>query len=233
MTIPLKSGSTVVFIGDSITDCGRDREDRDSLGNGFVSLAAARFTATRPHTPVRFVNRGISGDRAIDLRERWSRDCLALKPDVVSVLVGINDVWRRFDSNDPTPAEVFENHYRHVLEQTAQHGARLIMMEPFLLPVTEDQQQWQQDLGEKSAVVRVLAKEFAATLIPTQRLMSEAADSTSTPSALAADGVHPTPAAYPGLAGDGGDAVRRRRQRRGIPPTRLTATRVDEPRDHE
>ncbi|MGW3510079.1 SGNH/GDSL hydrolase family protein [Streptomyces sp. NPDC000994] len=200
MTITLKSGSTVVFIGDSITDSGRDREDPDSLGSGFAALAAARFTAADARTPVRFVNRGISGNRAVDLRERWHQDCLTLEPDVVSFMIGINEVWRRFDSNNPTPDAVFEGHCRHILEQTADHGAQLIMMEPFLLPVSAEQRQWRDELEGKLAVVRGLAKEFSATLIPTDALMTEAAIAAGGPDALAHDGVHPTPKGHSVLA---------------------------------
>lgn len=197
---PIPSGSTILFIGDSITDCHRDRQDPDSLGDGFAALAAAGFAAANPRTPVRFLNRGIGGDRAVDLRGRWRRDCLDLEPDVVSIMIGINEVWRRYDRADPTSSPAFEADYRDVLERTAKLGARLIMMEPFLLPVDDAQRTWREDLDEKLTVVRALAEDFGATLIPTDRLMTDAAESAGGPDVLAADGVHPTPAGHAVLA---------------------------------
>lgn len=199
-----------MFIGDSITDCGRDRADPDSLGDGYAAMAAARFTAAHPDAAVRFVNRGISGNCAADLRGRWNRDCLDLKPDVVSILIGINEVSRRFDRDDPTPSSVFEVHCRHILEAATAHGAQLIMMEPFLLPVDEDQKQWVEEFAEKLAVIRDLAQTFNATLIPTSTLMTNAAASAGGPAEIAGDGIHPTPAGHAVLANAWLAAVRPR-----------------------
>jgi lysophospholipase L1-like esterase len=199
MTVHLAAGSTVLFIGDSVTDCGRDRADPGSLGDGFPALVAADFARAHPDAGIRFVNRGISGNRAADLRERWERDCLRLEPDVVSILIGINEVWRRYDSEDPTPTEVFEDNYRNILKRAAEQGPQLIMMEPFLLPVRADQLEWREDLDPKLAAVRGLAAEFDATLIATDGLLTRAA-ATDGPGTLAADGVHPTPAGHALLA---------------------------------
>jgi acyl-CoA thioesterase-1 len=200
VTVQIEPGSTVVFIGDSITDCGRDRSAPDSLGDGYAALAAATFTAAHPGAAVRFVNRGISGNCAVDLRGRWNRDCLDLKPDVVSILIGINEVSRRFDRDDPTPSSVFEDHCHHILEEAANHTAQLIMMEPFLLPVNEDQMRWRSEFDEKLAVVRGVARKFNATLIATSDLMAEEAASAGGPGAVAGDGIHPTPAGHAVLA---------------------------------
>lgn len=200
MTVEIQPGGTVVFIGDSITDCGRDRADPDSLGDGYAALAAAAFTAAHPGAGVRFVNRGIGGNCAVDLRKRWDRDCLDLEPGVVSIMVGINEVSRRFDRDDPTPNPVFEDHYRHLLEQTANHAAQLVLLEPFLLPVNEEQERWRGEFEDKVAVVRVLARKFDATLIATDALMTGEAAAAGGPGALAGDGIHPTPAGHAVLA---------------------------------
>jgi len=200
VTVQIKPGDTVVFIGDSITDCGRDRADAGSLGDGFVALAAGMFAAAHPAAAVRFVNRGISGNCAVDLRGRWDRDCLDLEPDVVSILVGINEVSRRFDRDDPTPNAVFEEHCRHILERTANRGAQLILMEPFLLPVDEEQRRWRGEFDEKLAVVRALAEKFDLTLIATHELMTREAAAAGGPGVLAGDGIHPSPAGHAVLA---------------------------------
>ncbi|MBN1934484.1 MAG: GDSL family lipase, partial [Anaerolineae bacterium] len=129
----------VLFQGDSITDAGRSRENDVDLGRGYAALVAAWFGAAWPEKRARFVNRGISGNRAKDLAARWQPDCLALKPNLVSILIGINDTWRRYDRNDPTSAEAFEVSYRAILTQVRdQLGARLVICEPFLLPVPDD-----------------------------------------------------------------------------------------------
>src|SRR5690349_8764111 len=118
----IADNATVLFQGDSITDAGR-RESSDGMGFGYANLAAAWFSALYPEKRVRFINRGISGNRAADLVARWKADCLDLKPDWVSILIGINDTWRRYDSGDATSVEVYEANYRNILTQTQASGA--------------------------------------------------------------------------------------------------------------
>ena len=142
---------------------------------------------------MRFVNRGISGNRVKDLRARWDKDCIDLKPDWVSILIGINDTWRRYDSNDPTSVDSFEADYRHILERVKNElDAGLIICEPFVLPFPEDRNAWREDLDPKIAVVRKLAREFEAIFIPLDGILA-AASAVREPAFWAADGVHPTP----------------------------------------
>ena len=174
----------IVFIGDSITDSGRRDDPPDYLGEGYVRIVAERL-ATR-----RVINVGISGNRAIDLRDRWDIDVVALKPDILSVFVGVNDTWRRYDSNDPTTAAAFEENYRACLADVG-GASRVILVEPFLVPVSEDQEHWREDLDEKRAVVARLAVEFGAGFVPLQSLLGVAAEDHGA-AAIAFDGVHPT-----------------------------------------
>ena len=102
----IKKGSKILFQGDSITDSGRDREN-DTLGFGYVNYISAFFQSMYPEHGCTFINRGISGNRSSDLCERWTRDCIDLRPDVLSIMIGINDTWRKFDSNDPTTIRSF------------------------------------------------------------------------------------------------------------------------------
>ncbi|GAA4853982.1 SGNH/GDSL hydrolase family protein [Paenibacillus vulneris] len=191
----IQQGDTVLFQGDSITDAKRVRDDGNDLGKGYALMAAAQYGSLYPEQQVRFVNRGISGNRVKDLQARWQADCLDLKPDVVSIYIGINDTWRRYDRNDPTSAEQYESGYRSLLEQTAKLGARLVLVEPFVLPVPEDRKQWREDLDPKIQVVRELAREFGARLVPLDGLFAQA--STRADSAYwAPDGVHPSPAGH-------------------------------------
>jgi len=180
----------IVFIGDSITDAGR-REDPEKLGGGYVRLIADRLAARGDSRPI--INSGISGNRIGDLRERWEHDVLDQHPGTLSVYVGVNDTWRRYDANEPTSAEHFESVYRSMLDEArALWQPRIVLVEPFVVPVTEAQQRWGvEDLDEKREVVASLATEFAAAFVPLQTIMSIAAKSDGAAS-LAADGVHPT-----------------------------------------
>ena len=173
-----------VFAGDSITDAHRDRDDITSLGDGYVSLLADELDG-------HVINVGISGNRAVDLRGRWGADVLAHSPEVLTVYVGVNDTWRRYDRDDETTAAVFEEHLRAVLD-TVPAGTRVILMEPFLLPVDEAQHGWLGDLDGKRAVVTRLADEYGTGFVPLHRVLTDAAG--DQPASLAADGVHPTPA---------------------------------------
>lgn len=189
-------GDLVLFQGDSITDAGRDRENPEHPGCGYAMLAASWFQALYPEKNVRFLNRGISGNRVVDLEARWQTDCLDLQPTWVSILIGINDTWRRYDNNDPTNAGAYEKAYRRLLERTIAPGnAHLILCEPFVLPVPVDREQWREDLDLKIAVVRKLARQYGALYIPFDGIFARAA-TLREPAFWAADGVHPTNAGH-------------------------------------
>ncbi len=192
MTTQIEEGSLVLFQGDSITDAGRDYSDPLSMGDGYAQMAASRFD----DSGIRFLNRGISGNRAVDLQLRWDRDCLALKPDWVSIMIGVNDAWRRYDSNDPTSCDSFTQSYRDILTRTRdQLGARLIILEPFVLPVSSYIESFRADLDPKIEATRLLAGEFDAIYAPLDTLFTQAI-STHRPEYWSQDGVHPTPAGH-------------------------------------
>ncbi|MFW6304051.1 MAG: SGNH/GDSL hydrolase family protein [Candidatus Sumerlaeota bacterium] len=191
--VPLiEAGQTVLFQGDSITDAGRNREDGNHLGFGYANMAAAWYSALHPEMKVTFLNRGISGNRAHDLVKRWDEDCIDLQPDWVSILIGINDVWRRYDNDDPTSAEDFERDYTDILQRTRENtDARLILCEPFVLHTAPDREAWREDLDPKIEVVSHLAKEFGAMYVSFDWLFAAAAAKRQ-PAFWAHDGVHPT-----------------------------------------
>ncbi|MDR1669216.1 MAG: SGNH/GDSL hydrolase family protein [Oscillospiraceae bacterium] len=199
---PLLS-KTVLFQGDSITDCNRDRSNTDSLGDGYVKRIADVYHTLFPGSGTVFLNRGVSGDRARNLLERYETDLLALKPDVLSVLIGINDVWRRYDNGDPTSCEDFSRSYRLLLTQVKRDLPRtkIILLEPFVLYALPDRRAWREDLDPKIQAVRELANEFADVYIPLDGLLaSDVAKGVPTES-LASDGVHPTDLGHAMLAG--------------------------------
>lgn len=188
----VKDDATILFQGDSVTDCGRSRENLSDLALGYPGIIAAILNAKHPQNKLTFINRGVSGNRVKDLKARWTEDCVALKPDLVSILIGINDTWRRYDSNDATSAEEYKETYREILARVKNEtGAKLIVLEPFVLPFPEDRKAWRVDLDPKIAAAREVAVEFGAVYIPLDGIF--AAASTGKPHAFwAADGVHPT-----------------------------------------
>jgi lysophospholipase L1-like esterase len=192
----INANDRILFTGDSVTDCGRIRENPEHLGAGYAALTAAHLQARLASPQLKIFNRGVSGDRACNLLQRVEPDLLALQPTVVSILIGINDTWRRFDSNDTTEAAAFEQDYRSLLEKIAKHlKARVVLLEPFLLHVPEDRYAWREDLNPKIDVVRKLAVEFGAELLPLDGLFAQAA--TQAPATYwLADGVHPTAAGH-------------------------------------
>jgi lysophospholipase L1-like esterase len=191
VSILLDPRRTVVFAGDSVTDCGR-RTDPSGLGDGYVRELSDELGERRPA----IVNAGISGNRAADLAARWSADVLAHDPSLVSILIGINDTWRRYDENDPTTPEDFEASYRSLLDPLS---CPVVLMEPFLLPVKDGQEEWREDLDPKLEVVRKLAVEYGAILVPTDVELTKQAASAGA-ATLAGDGVHPTAAGHRALA---------------------------------
>ena len=192
MSIRIPEGGTVLFQGDSITDCGRSRRDDGQLGEGYANMVAAWYTAAHSKRRVRFLNRGVSGSRMNDLQRRWQIDCIDLRPNVLSILIGINDVCRRYDCGDPTSCDAFEAGYRDLLSRVRDklHGG-LLLLEPFLVPTSPSQEIWHEDLDPKRAVVRELAEEFDATFVPLQQIFRDASGR-SAPAFWATDGVHPS-----------------------------------------
>jgi lysophospholipase L1-like esterase len=194
----LPDEGTLLFYGDSITDCGRDYKTPDALGGGYVSFIRAQLGCRRPSVNRRVLNMGINGNCIYDLEKRLETDVLAHSPAVVTILIGINDTWRRFDSNITSSAVDFRDTYRRILGQIVARVTprpQLVLMEPFVLPYPEDRRGWRFDLDPRITVVRDLAVEFQADLIPLDGMFSAAA--TRAPASYwLGDGVHPTPAGH-------------------------------------
>ena len=192
----ISQGDLVLFQGDSITDAKRDRSI-DSLGTGYVYIAASLFSALYPEKQVRFMNRGISGNRVVDLQDRWEEDCLNLQPDVLSIMIGINDCWRRYDRNLHTTTDSYLQGYRRLLERVRENlsATKLVLLEPFLVPALPEQKEWREDLDPKIQAVRELAREFGAIYVPLDGLFA-AACTRREPGFWAPDGVHPSPAGH-------------------------------------
>ncbi len=156
-----EKNSVILFQGDSITDAGRNKGDENDLGSGYPAIVKKILDKRYPELNIRVINRGISGNRAIDLVGRWRKDCIDLKPYYVSILIGVNDTWRRYDSNDPTNDADFKDRYKTIIEDTLKNtSAKLILLNPYLLDVNENVTRMREDLCGKQRIVRDLAYEY-------------------------------------------------------------------------
>ena len=191
-----KKRSRILFQGDSITDMNRGRDERDRnhyLGHSYVYLIAARLGADMPETALDFYNRGISGHKVADLRNRWQTDTIDMKPDLLSILIGINDV------EAGVSPESFEKDYRYILDTSrkANPDLRLVLLEPFILQSgrLQDQQVWKSRRAATDklrTVVAQLADQYDVVFIKTQNIFDSAADAVS-PEYWMWDGIHPLP----------------------------------------
>jgi lysophospholipase L1-like esterase len=196
MITPFKENDLILFTGDSITDGGRNRSDPQSLGEGYVDRVAARLGLDHPEMKLRFRNTGIGGDRTCDLLARWTADCIDLQPEWVSILVGINNTWRRYDSNDPTPDPIFESEYRALLTRVkSETSARIVLCSPFLVHVDDRIGRMREDLDPKIGIIRKLADEFDAIWVDFDAAFISA-QRRHIPAYWAEDGVHPSDAGH-------------------------------------
>jgi acyl-CoA thioesterase-1 len=190
----LQPDSRIVFYGDSITDAGRSRDEtrpNEGLGSGYAAMVAARLGYELADWNLQFWNRGISGNRVYDLEERLESDVLALEPDAVSILIGINDTWRRYDSNVPSPIGDFSASYGRVIEKLQSSGAQVLVLEPFLLPVPPDRAAWREDLSPRIDAARDLARAHGCAYVPLDGLFAQASARRASAFWLP-DGVHPS-----------------------------------------
>ncbi|HHU70748.1 MAG TPA: SGNH/GDSL hydrolase family protein [Clostridiales bacterium] len=189
-----KDGQVVLFQGDSITDCGRNREDEKSLGNGYANKIVEIYNNLFPEHKVTFINKAISGDRSKDLLDRYEKDIRDIRPDFISIMIGINDVWRKFDSNDPTSTEQFKANYRKVLSSIKREcpDTKIMILEPYVLDTLEDRKQWYDTLDPIIRAVRDLAQEYADYYLPVEGILHSYISKGIQKEKIAADGVHPT-----------------------------------------
>jgi lysophospholipase L1-like esterase len=195
--VKIARGSKLLFIGDSITDCGRAQPAGeglfDALGRGYVAQVDALLGAVRPELGIRVVNQGASGNTVRDLKARWQRDVMDLKPDGLSVMIGINDVWRQFDSPRQTEIHVTLPEYEQTLAELVDRSQPtvegMVLMTPFYIePNRDDAMRAQMD--RYGAVVRKIAEHRHTLFVDTQAAFDEVL-AHYYPATLAWDRVHP------------------------------------------
>jgi len=196
----LHDGDLILFQGDSITDGGRARTGNDMnhiMGQDYAYLLAAHIGADIPERNIRFLNRGISGERVVDLAMRWHEDTIALKPNILSILVGIND---QFGSKGPITAEEYEAAYDKMLAETiaALPTTKIVLGEPFLLPVGKHVANYTQEMAElkkRQAAVARLGTKYHLPVIHYQQVF-DGAQAHAPAAYWCWDGIHPTYAGH-------------------------------------
>ncbi len=182
----------IVFQGDSVTDAGRDKRNYHHMGNGYAKFASELIAEAHPDVEFEFINFGIGGNRTSELFDRFYADALVFEPDVISILIGVNDVWHRHDAHHiaTTDAQT-ETNYRALLERIKRESnAKILMMTPYIL----DHESVQHMRGEVDAInvfIKELAAEFADAFVPLDELFAEALKTQPQPLYYSADGVHP------------------------------------------
>jgi len=198
----LESGGVVLFQGDSITDAGRNRQSNgpnnwSGLGRGYPYLLAGALLADHPEAQLKVYNRGISGNKVPDLAARWQQDAVALKPNVLSILVGVNDIWHKLGGRYDGTVEDYRTGYRALLKQTLQEipGVQIVICEPFVLRCGAVGDNWFPEFDQRRAVAKELADELKLCFVPFQPMFDEATKQ-APPRYWAGDGVHPTLAGH-------------------------------------
>ncbi len=195
----------ILFQGDSITEWNRNLNDPDDLGNGYVSVASRLIAEAFPNEKFTFINRGISGHRTWELLARWQKDTIDIQPDIMTLMIGVNDCWRRYDQDNPTSAEDYEKNLRALLDDVKNKtNAKLVLIEPFL--VHEDTDLWREDLHLKINACRRVARDYADIYIPMDGYIA-AMCVEQPPEHWSADGVHLTDAGIERMAMYVADAV--------------------------
>ena len=182
----------ILFQGDSITDAGRDKRNYHDLGNGYPKYAAEALWAACPDTDFEFINFGISGNRTGQLFDRLYEDAIAFQPDVISILIGINDIWHRYSVARVATTDLqIETNYRAILERLKKEtNAKIVILAPYVLDA-ETADYLKEDLARILVIIRKLAEEYADVFIPLDVLFDEAMKTQPEPLYYSGDGVHP------------------------------------------
>jgi lysophospholipase L1-like esterase len=196
----IEPGDVVLFQGDSITDAKRDRKKTEAnsaegMGTGYAWMAASQILVDTPSANLKMYNRGISGNKVVQLAERWQVDCLDLKPNVLSILIGVNDFAHALKGDYKGTVETYEADYRTLIKRTKESlpDVKLIICEPFALKAGNVNEKWFPGYDGYLAAAKKIAEEFQARWVPFQK-MFDIASEVAAPANWAADGVHPTTA---------------------------------------
>ena len=197
--INLKKNHNILFQGDSITDAGRDKKNQvpnqqKAFGRGYAWMAASNLLVGQPELGLTIHNRGISGNKVHQLADRWERDCLELKPDILSILIGVNDIWHGLNGKYKGTVETYEKDFLALMERTnkALPNTKFVICEPFVLKCGAVNDKWFPEFDKYRASARKVADQNGAVFVPFQSMFDQAVKY-APPAHWAGDGVHPSP----------------------------------------
>ena len=202
--VKLEPNSVVLFQGDSITDAGRDRRQQGKanaargMGSGYPMLIGCELLRDYPQQSLQIYNRGISGHKVPDLAARWTKDCLDLKPAVLSVLIGVNDIWHKLNGRYDGTVEQYQEGFLKLLQQTreALPETTLVVCEPFVLRCGAVKDNWFPEFDQRREAAAQVAKEMKTLWVPFQSMFDAAVEAGVEPNYWAGDGVHPSMAGH-------------------------------------
>jgi lysophospholipase L1-like esterase len=197
--ITLKKDAVVLFQGDSITDAGRKRDKMDAnnagaLGDGYAFLAAAQLLKLFPDKNLKIFNKGVSGNKVYQLAERWEEDCIQLQPDVLSILIGVNDFWHTLTGGYKGTIKTYRDDFTALLDRTKQKfpAVQLVIGEPFaVIGVKAVDEKWYPAFNDYRAASKEIADKYEAAYIPYQSIFDKA-QKEAPGSYWTGDGVHPS-----------------------------------------
>jgi len=196
--ISISQDSTILFQGDSITDAGRDKKNQlanqqKAFGGGYAWMAASHLLIGSPQLSLTIYNRGISGNKVHQLAGRWDKDCLDLKPDVLSILIGVNDIWHGLNGSYDGTVKTYEEDLLTLMERTrkALPKTQFVICEPFVLRCGAVNTKWFPEFDNYRASAKRIAGKYNAVFVPFQSLFDEAVKY-APPNHWAGDGVHPS-----------------------------------------
>lgn len=201
--VAVNEGSVILFQGDSITDARRSKKDpqanhAQSLGYGYPAHIGGGLLRDHAGKGLVVHNRGISGNKVPDLDKRWQEDCLDLKPDILSILIGVNDIWHKLNGRYDGTAEVYRDGFTALLERTrtALPETAFVICEPFVLKCGAVDESWFPDFETRRAYAEEVAEKAGAIWVPFQQEFDKAVAAGTTPEYWATDGVHPSLAGH-------------------------------------
>lgn len=198
--LTINKGDVILFQGDSITDAGRNREnlkpnDGNAFGNGYAFMAASTLLNKYADKDIKVYNRGISGNRVPDLINRWQTDALDLKPNILSIMIGVNDFWRTMDSGAKNSPEQYKAQFKELLDKTkaALPDVKLIIIEPFgVKNVKHVTDAWYPEFPKYLNAAKEIAQEYGAIFLPYQTIFDQGLKRNKDGGYWTTDGVHTT-----------------------------------------
>lgn len=201
--LQLNQGDTVLFQGDSITDAQREKKrkaanDGRAMGRGYPLLIGCELLRDNPTLNLKVYNRGISGNRVPSLQQRWVKDCIDLKPNVLSILVGVNDIWHKMNGKYDGTTETYRTGFTELLADTKRQlpECKIVICEPFALRVGAVKDSWYPEFDDRRQVAREVCDAAGALWVPFQSMFDQAIAAGTPAKYWAADGVHPSMAGH-------------------------------------